>query len=185
MKKSICLVIVSLWMLVGCATGTTMNKDKVIPDDRLQISLAIVFMSHDTVKIEMQFENVSNMPLRIYYINDPIFNSFQSSFYLKSESGEKKYIGEEPHPHGHAVSKKDFYLILPHKSKSFIQKFKTKSIFTSGKANDLVWRYTNRIITWKGNVQTLDGETKELFDGETIPYIWSGKISTSVGLPAE
>lgn len=178
------VVLMVIFMLSGCG-GATMNKSEVITDDRLHTSLAVVSMSHDTVEIEMRFENVSNTPLRIYYIDDPIFNGFQSSFYLRSESGEKKYIGEEPHPHGYAVSQKDFHLILPHKSKSFRQKFKTKSIFTSGKANDLVWHYTNRIVKWKGSQQTLDGETKALFDGESIPYIWSGRISTSVALHAK
>jgi hypothetical protein len=41
------------------------------------------------------------------------------------------------------------------------------------------WRYNNTLTSWKGNMETLDGKTKALFNGNKIPYIWTGNIESS------
>jgi len=50
--------------------------------------------------------------------------------------------------------------------------------FTNG--SQLTWVYKNSITKWKGGLNTLNGPTKELFNGETIPYIWTGRTEVEI-----
>jgi hypothetical protein len=42
------------------------------------------------------------------------------------------------------------------------------------------WTYENTITRWAGGAQTLDGPTQALFDGGTIPGIWTGKLTVQL-----
>ena len=132
-------------------------------------------------KVNLIFKNNSEHPIRIYLINAEFFRSFQSYFYLLF-NGKAKFISNISPPHGYVVTENDFHLI---NSKSEMIFEQILSIDDADIENDLSdiyleWTYTNKISKWEGNIKTLDGPTKELFDGKEIPYIWQGKVESKI-----
>ncbi len=175
-------LVVSVWLFGGCVTAAkSMAEPITAAKDALQTSISIVSQESslaDGFEVKMVFENVSNKPLRVYYIDSPIFNTFQSRHFLIDENGKKYYISEEPHPHGYVVSQKDFHLIPAYERKVFTQKFDVLNLTI--KPYRLNWIYENCIKRWEGGVRTLNGKTKSLFDDIDISYIWLGRIETTV-----
>jgi len=153
--------------------------DKVADDNALKISMELKERTEDTLSVNLIFKNVSQKPLRIYYIDDPLFSRTQNSFYLIDKHGKRYFELEEgPPPHGYVVSEKDFYLIeAKHK-----KQFGTRVAVPVKDPLALEWVYSNQISSWRGGAQTLDGKTKILFGGREIPYIWSGSIEKRIKL---
>jgi hypothetical protein len=134
-------------------------------------------------EIDLVFKNVSDNPIHIYLINNEFFRSFQSYFYLLS-AGQSKMLTDISPPHGYVVTESDFHIIS---SKSEIIFKQTLLIDEECLENDinnfyLQWIYVNKISRWKGGIETLDGPTRELFSGKEIPYIWLGKIESTIAI---
>lgn len=82
--------------------------------------------------------------------------------------------------------KNDFHIIDSNSEISFKQ---TLSIDTADIENHLrieniglKWVYENKISKWEGGIKTLDEPTKKLFAGKEIPYIWQGKIQSTIAI---
>lgn len=132
-------------------------------------------------EIELIFKNISNYPIRIYLVKTEFFRSFQSYFYLLFNEKYKLITDISP-PHGYIVTDNDFHMI---DSKSELIFKQTLSIDNSDIENQLsdiqlIWFYENKISKWEGGIKTLDGPTKKLFGGKKIPYIWQGKIVSTI-----
>jgi hypothetical protein len=78
------------------------------------------------------------------------------------------------------VTEKDFHLLEPGEERRFTQTLATRSL-PAGQ-NTVRWTYENKITRWAGGEKTLDGPTKKLFDGEEIPWIWTGRIAVEGSL---
>jgi hypothetical protein len=148
-------------------------------EDTLKTSVSLIKLDNHTLAANVTFHNVSNEPLRIYFIENPIFNTFQSMLYVTYSDGNIELFSEEPHPNGISVEESDFHLIDVNKSKTFTQKIEFIEPRYQGKPIELQWVYKNKITKWEGGKDTLDGVSKQLFDGKEIPYIWTGKIECS------
>ena len=164
-------------MILGC-TETNSARVKSNVTNALKTSVVFTGVNKNDFSMALTFKNISSQPLRIYYIDDPLFNNTMNSFYAISKRGKKVFDQEAVSPHGITVSKKDFYLIAP-KSKKV---FNVDVSLPVKKPQVLVWRYHNKITSWKGGMQTLDGKTKALFDGKAIPNIWTGIIESRTGI---
>lgn len=151
-------------------------------EDTLKTSVSLIKLDNNTLEANVTFHNVSNKPLRIYFIENPIFNTFQSMLYVTYSDGNIELFSEEPHPHGMSVDESHFHLIDVNKSKTFTQKIEFIEPQYQGKPIELKWVYKNQIKKWEGGIETLDGPTKELFDGKEIPYIWTGEIRATTKL---
>jgi hypothetical protein len=162
-------------------------------DGRLEIQLEIAAgVALDRVPLRtavLHFKNVSGQPLRIYL---PTGEPFRASISTLSfaPAGAPPLFEPEPHPHGCVITEQDFPLIAPGASVSFTQRFTIDPVapgvgntthrrpgFEPGKLVPVSWTYQNAITQWKGGAQTLDGPTRELFGGKTIPFLWTGKLS--------
>ncbi len=148
-------------------------------EDTLKTSVSLIKLDNHTLEANVTFHNVSNEPLRIYFIENPIFNTFQSMLYVAYSDGNIELFSEEPHPNGISVEESDFHLIDVNKSKTFTQKIEFIESQYQGKPIELQWVYKNQIKKWEGGISTLDGVSKQLFDGKEIPYIWTGTIECS------
>ena len=73
-------------------------------------------------------------------------------------------------------SEKDFYLIATNDKKIFRQKI----LLQVKNSVSLQWIYRNQLTSMEGGIETLDGQNKALFNGDRIPYIWTGIIKNSI-----
>ncbi len=151
-------------------------------ENRLKTSVSLIRLDNNTLEANVTFQNISDKPLRIYFIESPVFNSFQSMFHVGHADGSIEFIVSDPHPHGISVDASDFHLIDANKSKTFTQKLDNIELRLKTKPAKLIWVYVNDVTKWEGGRSTLDGPTKELFDGKEIPYIWTGEVRASTKL---
>jgi len=126
--------------------------------------------------VGLVFKNTSERPLRIYFVRNEVFRSFQSRFDALFY-GKPMSITRISPPHGYVVTEKDFHWIGTKSEMLFHQ---TLSLSEAGIKEDvreftLQWTYENRLSRWEGGVRTLDGVTKTLFGGKEIPYLWRGE----------
>jgi hypothetical protein len=162
-----------------------MQKEKC--SDEMSGLKTCIRLKHKKIKLDKEFEielvfkNISKKPIRIYLIETEFFRSFQSYFYLLTDK-KHLFLTDISPPHGYVVTEDDFHLIGPNKEIIFKQtlsidstKIKSNSIKTQ-----LEWTYENNVSKWEGGKMTPDGPTKQLFNGEKIPYIWVGKINSIV-----
>ena len=131
--------------------------------------------------VGLVFKNTSERPLRIYFVRNEVFRSFQSRFDVLLHGKSMSITGISP-PHGYVVTEKDFHWV---KAKSEILFHQTLSLSEAGIDEDvreftLQWTYENRLSRWEGGVQTLDGITKALFGGKEISFLWRGELATSM-----
>jgi hypothetical protein len=134
-------------------------------------------------EIDLVFKNNSNNPINIYLINNEFFRSFQSYFYLLCNGKSKPLINISP-PHGYVVTESDFHIISSNSEKIFKQILLIDEAALENDRNNfyLRWIYVNKISRWEGGIETLDGPTKRLFNGKEIPYIWLGKIESTIAI---
>lgn len=184
-----------LIFLSGCSPETNVIKQNEISKDnapiwsvsknglRIGISIPKNELNIEARnKVKLYFHNISEKPIRIYFLKGYYFRSFQSFFYLETNEKKNQFISPLSPPHGYVVDEKDFHLINPSKMISFestvniSNRYREK--FTNG--SQLTWVYKNSITKWKGGLNTLNGPTKELFNGETIPYIWTGRTEVEI-----
>jgi hypothetical protein len=139
----------------------------------------------DTLELGLEFRNDGQDELRIYLIDTPVFRALQSDLAVLTADGKFLDSQPEPHPHGYVVSERDFPAISPGTTRRFTQPLRLAPDSLGSTAGDLQvrWTYRNKISSWSGGVQTLDGPTKSLFGGGPIPGIWLGEISTTAALP--
>lgn len=178
MKKSVEVYISLIGLLLGYMTASAASEQEIATPKALTTSVALKVLGK-SLEAEVTFTNSSDSPLYVYFIDSPIFNSFQSRFYLLHQNGKKSFVLQEPHPHGYSVNISDFHLIDANDSKTFLQKIEYFDLIERSKPLILEWVYENKITKWEGEKETIDGKTKTLFDGETIPGIWVGKIKAS------
>jgi len=162
-------------LLLGCKEVSVNNTKNIDVSHALKTSLVVVNKHDNQIEVNMVFENISDNPLRIFYIDAPLFYKTHNHFYFVDGQGKKYFDMEEVPPHGLIVTAKDFYLIAPHEQKHF----SAKIMLPVKDVKKVHWRYDNTLTSWKGNIETLDGKTKALFGGKEIPYIWVGTIETS------
>ena len=119
-----------------------------------------LFLDRNNV-IQIYFYNDSNMPLRIYFIDHPVFRGIHNIFFIKG----KFFNPSKPTPpHGYQVDYDDFHLIPPKGKKFFTQTFyknEFQDLLVNTKYN-LTWEYENDVSDWKGGYMTLDGPVKPL-----------------------
>jgi len=132
-------------------------------------------------KFDLIFKNTSEHPIRIYLINTEFFRSFQSYFYLLF-NGKFKFLSNISPPHGYVVTENDFHIIDPKSEIIFEQTLliDDSDIDKDRNKTYIKWVYKNKISKWEGGIKTLDGQTKQLFDGNEIPYIWQGKVESTI-----
>ncbi len=164
--------IITLFALLG-GLFTSLTADEV-----LRTSVKFVKLGKE-LEVKVRFENISDRPVRVYFIENPIFNSFQSAFTVVHKDGTKSFIAEEPQPHGYVVTESDFHLIAPCHSKTFKQKIGNVTLGSGSNPAGIEWEYSNTITKWEGGIETLDGKTEALFGGKEIPYIWTGRIKAA------
>jgi len=162
-------------LLSSCNTLSNANVKCVDVSDALKTSIEILGSVDNGVEVRLVFTNSSMHPLRIYYIDVPLFNRSVNRFYIVDSKGKKVFDTTEVPPHGVIISEKDFYLISPYSKKVF----KEKISLAFKNTKQLGWLYHNKITSWKGNFETLDGKEKVLFNGNKIPYIWTGNIESN------
>ena len=138
----------------------------------------------DTIEATLTFRNASDEPIRVYLLGGEVFRSFQSRFALRDgNTGDIVSVQPEPLPHGYVVSEDDFPLIAPGRTRVFTQRLDVRAdALEAGQRYLVEWTYENDIETWAGGAETLDGATSELFDGERIPHIWTGRLSVTSAL---
>ena len=138
----------------------------------------------ETIDVALKFRNDSDDPIRVYLLESDVFRSFQSRFALRhGDTGDIVSVQPEPLPHGYVVSEDDFPLIAPGTTRVFTQRLDVRAdALEAGQRYLVEWTYENEIETWVGGAETLDGPTSELFDGERIPYIWTGTLSATSAL---
>lgn len=140
--------------------------------------------------ITLHFKNTTKDPIRIYLPQSDAFRANISSIIMTG--GDAPLVIPTPRPHGYKVSEADFPLIAPGAEATFAQSFSLDPMmpgggnntarrkgFEAGTALKVSWEYENTVVRWPAGVQTLDGPTATLFEGKDIPYIWTGKVSTS------
>ena len=135
----------------------------------------------ETLEATLTFRSDSDDPIRVYLLESDAFRSFQSRFTLRHRgTGDIVSVQPEPLPHGYVVSENDFPLIAPKTTRAFTQRLDLcADALEAGERYLIEWTYENEIETWLGGAKTLDGPTSELFDGERIPYIWTGTLSNT------
>lgn len=136
-----------------------------------------------TVDIALEFRNDGQDDLRIYLVQTPIFRALQSDLAIFTADGKFLDSQPEPHPHGYVVSERDFPAIPAGTTQRFTQPLHLDParLGTAG-ALELRWTYRNKIESWAGGVQTLDGPTQSLFGGGRIPGIWLGEVKATATL---
>ena len=117
-------------------------------EDTLKTSISLIKLDNHTLEANVTFHNVSNEPLRIYFIENPIFNTFQSMLYVTYSDGNIELFSEEPHPNGISVEESDFHLIDVNKSKTFTQKIEFIESRYQVKPIELQWVYKNKITKY-------------------------------------
>jgi hypothetical protein len=81
---------VGLWAVFlfhGCGTPTQDRVEKIVVFEALKTSINVIAKNENSIEVDLVFENVSEKPLRIYYIDDPLFSRTQNSFYVKDKRG--------------------------------------------------------------------------------------------------
>ena len=131
--------------------------------------------------VGLVFKNTSDRPLRIYFVRNEVFRSFQSRFWILVR-GKPVPITRVSPPHGYVVTEKDFHWV---EAKSEILFHQALSLAEAGLEKDietftLQWAYENTLSRWEGGVQTLDGITKALFGGKEILSLWRGELEASM-----
>ncbi len=164
-------------MILGC-TETNSATVKSNITNALKTSVVLNGINKNAFSMTLTFQNISSHPLRIYYIDDPLFNKTMNTFYAVTKSAKKVFDQEEVPPHGMTVNEKDFYLIAPQSKKVFNVEVR----LSVKNPQTLVWRYHNKITSWEAGTQTLDGKTKALFGSKKIPYIWTGSIESRTSI---
>jgi hypothetical protein len=136
-----------------------------------------------TIEFGLEFRNDGKDELRIYLIDAPIFRALQSD--LAIYGTDDNFLGSqpEPHPHGYIVSERDFPVIGPGATRRFGQPLRITPNLRDTGPLQVRWKYRNKIESWPGGVQTLDGATKPLFGGGRIPGIWLGEFTVAAPLP--
>jgi hypothetical protein len=171
---------VGLWAVFlfhGCGTPTQDRVEKIVVFEALKTSINVIAKNENSIEVDLVFENVSEKPLRIYYIDDPLFSRTQNSFYVKDKRGKNHFeIDDAPPPHGYMLSEKNFYLIASKDKKIFRQKI----LLQVKNSVSLQWIYRNQLTSMEGGIETLDGQNKAFFNGDRIPYIWTGMIKNSI-----
>jgi len=152
-------------------------------DDRLEISLTLPagLTSGASVPLTLRFRNISSEPVRIYMLPEA-FRALQSLFKVsEADSGKLVFMAPEPRPHGIVVDEKDFPLIPPGEELTFTQSLAlADSRLGDGGSFVLRWTYQNKVESWSGGAETLDGTTKPLFGGGLIPHIWLGRLDVEI-----
>ena len=178
-------ILIAFLFLIISPYGSAAENDKCsVTLNRLKIcfdtSVKDIFLSRDNT-IQFYFFNDSDLPVRIYFIDNEVFRSPQNIFYIK---GKFDRPVEPSPPHGYKVGYNDFHLIPPKGKKSFTHTLHRNELqdLEKNKIYELSWEYENDISDWKGGVMTLDGSTKTLFEGKKIPYIWVGKIQHTISI---
>jgi hypothetical protein len=105
-------------------------------------------------------------------------------------SGDQRFMEPDPRPHGCTITEVDFPLLSPGQAMTFEQPFTLDPIgrgdgtrtarrpgFEDGATVRVRWDYANKLVRWPAGHLTLDGETRALFDGKDIPFLWTGKLS--------
>ena len=175
--KNAYLGLLGIFLLLGCHSFVTPQVKTEVNSASLKTSIVVHKKKSDTLYVDLVFENVSEKPLHIYYINDPLFGRTQNRFYMIDKHGKRYFeLEEPPPPHGYVVSENDFYLIAPQSKK----RFSVKVVLPIKNPVSVEWVYSNRVTSLKGGARTLDDKTKALFGGIEIPYIWTGSIETEV-----
>ncbi len=138
-----------------------------------------------TVEVGLEFRNTGPDELRIYLVDAPIFRALQSDLAIFTADGAFIASQPEPHPHGYVVGEQDFPAIPAGATRRFTQPLLLDPKQLAATAGDLQlrWTYRNKIESWPGGVQTLDGATRPLFGGGRIPGIWLGEVKASATLP--
>jgi len=113
-------------------------------DETLHTSVYLL-KSRTGFKVRVTFENISHKALHIYFIDNPVFNTFQSYFYVVDRKGKKCFLSDDPSPHGLHVGRSDFHMIGAGAKKSFIQKIDNIDCNIKKRAAKMVWVYKNRI----------------------------------------
>lgn len=172
------------------------TKSDAVADGRLEVRLEIkpeVVVDRVPMRTAvLHFRNLGKEPLRYYLPNGEAFRANISTLFFRPKSGDPLFV-PEPHPHGYVVTEADFHLLEPGQAREHTQPFtidpfapgpgntsKRMTGFEAGAEVDVRWVYENSIQRWKGGAQTLDGPTRELFDGGDIPYIWTGKLEAKM-----
>jgi hypothetical protein len=130
------------------------------------------------VTVSLKFKNSGPGSLRLYFLRSEPFRAMQSSFAVSAEPrGRFLSLQPEPRPHGIVVGEHDFFLLEKGEEATREQavRIPSKGALDGDAAVGLLWSYANKVESWPGNIQTLDGPTRELFGGATIPFIWTGK----------
>ncbi|MBN2493207.1 MAG: hypothetical protein JXR96_01345 [Deltaproteobacteria bacterium] len=136
--------------------------------------------SGQQVETRLHFRNASQEPVRIYLLASEPFRGIQSMLRIRGAAKGPSFQ-PPPRPHGYKVTAKDFHLLAPGEQRSFGQTLRLPESATGKLAVE--WTYRNEVRAWSGGIQTLDGPTEALFDGEEIPHIWTGELRVS--LPIE
>jgi hypothetical protein len=175
--------------------STTTSASDPVSDGRLEIRLEIrpdVVVDRIPMRTAaLHFRNVGSEPLRIYLPVSDAFRFNISTITLSPSSGPPLIV-PEPRPHGYVVTEADFHLLQPNEFRAFTQQFTIdpfapgggtathrRAGFESGNTVQVRWTYENSIQSWQGGTKTLDGPTKQLFDGGNIPYIWTGSLTAT------
>lgn len=136
-----------------------------------------------TVDVGLEFRNDSDDDLRVYLIDSPPFRALQSDLAVLAADGKFLASQPEPHPHGYVVTERDFPAIPAGGVQRFSQPLRLdREQLGAGGDLQVRWTYRNKIDSWAGGVQTLDGPTRPLFGGGLIPGIWLGELSLTAPL---
>ena len=174
--KAVWIGLLFIVVLLGCKEIAVESKVKVDNVHTLKTSLEVLTQKEKYIELRLVFENISDKPLRIFYMDHTLFSRVQNSFYFIDSRGKKYFEMEDVPPHGFLVHAQDFYLIAPYEKKSFI----VKMTLPTKEMKKIYWRYHNKLTSWKGDFETLDGKSRALFNGHEIPYIWVGSIENSI-----
>lgn len=139
----------------------------------------------DTLTADLRFKNNGTDEACVYLVMSEMFRCGQSELVLASKSVAKPValFSPPPYPHGYVVTETDFHFIRPGEERRFEQTlFIDPERITEAGKYTLEWTYENRIDSWPGGIETLDGPTNELFDGKKIPGIWLGKTVRTIPL---
>ena len=142
----------------------------------LTMDLEITGNTHkegEEIELGLTFRNDKEEPLRLHFIENENFRFNSSVTVLKKEDRSPINPPFIAPPHGYILSEKDFYMLQPGEELRFQQSLEIKE---PGEYI-LVWNYKNEGKVWKGGIETLDGPTVELFNGEEVPNIWVGENS--------
>jgi hypothetical protein len=133
-----------------------------------------------SARLGLCFSNVSDAPLRLYFLQGEHFRAFQSRLVpLDPETGGPLAPPSVPGGHGYVVTEEDFHLLAPGEGRKFAQDL----VLPERTGRILVeWTYENEIARWPGGVRTLEGRTRRLFGGKRIPHIWLGTLSATTVL---